>query len=139
MQNLKFTTILFNKSIKNNAFILLCLHGYVASRVNVNTNMRIAYYGRGSPIYSRVQWFSTFSILPYGRLSWMRFTCSETIKKQTKNSHTYHWGDALAVFKMRRATGSLRIGAGSRNSGNIFRKDQKILAKTKIWNLKFIS
>ena len=30
-----------------------------------------------------------FSILPYGRLSWMRFTCSETIKKKKKKfAHT---------------------------------------------------
>ena len=45
---------------------------------------------------------------------------------------------ARIVFKTRIATGSLRIRAGFGNSGNIFTKDQRILAKTKIRNSKFI-
>ena len=67
----------------------------------------------------------------------MRFTCSKTIKKKKKFAHASLRG--RAVFKTRRATGSLRIRVGSGNSGNIFTKDQRILKKTKIRNSKFIS
>ena len=57
-------------------------------------------------------------------------------KKKSRTPHRVH---ARAIFKTRRATGSLRIRAGFRNLGNIFTKDQTILAKTKIQNSKFIS
>ena len=55
--------------------------------------------------------------------------------KKKINLRMPHRVDAHAVFKMRRATGNLRIRAGFRNCGNIFTKDQRTLTKTK--NLKF--
>ena len=83
--------------------------------------------------------FFDFNIL-YAGVSWIRFTCSETICKQKKKYlRTPHRVHPRAIFKTRRATGSLRIRAGFGSSGNIFTKDQRILAKKKIWNLKFIS
>ena len=57
-------------------------------------------------------------------------------KKYLRTPHRVH---PRAIFKTRRATGSLRIRAGFGSSGSIFTKDQRILAKKKIRNLKFIS
>ena len=48
-------------------------------------------------------------------------------------SRTPHRVHARAIFKTRRATGSLRITAGFGNSGNIFTKDQRILVKKGIF------
>ena len=89
---------------------------------------------------TRVQWFSTFF-----RFYHMN-TCHEwdllvlrPLKKKKKFSRTPHRVHARDVFKTRRATGSLKIGAGFWNSANIFTKHQRILEKKKIRNSTFIS